>query len=207
MKAFAGNVIARTIWVDSARDIRRRGDRRRQITNLEKYDTLVDQLLCQNANEATDDFNAMIGAEFDVKTGDLTLYRANYNFPFVVQPEFDWFDHEESEFQNWKFEKVALKNREAMEVKLKPGSFVIFVSDGYIESSRDERSFSRAIQQMVANSKDILDSGMIQAHALSWASDHGKDSHSDDRTVMVFQWLPKADEMKKSGDNPMTKTA
>ncbi|MDA9951436.1 SpoIIE family protein phosphatase [Oligoflexaceae bacterium] len=207
LKAFAGNVIARTIWVDSALDLRRRKDRRSSASNLEKYDMAVDQLLCRNEQEITDDFNAMIGAEFCTKTGVISLYRANYNFPFIAQPNFEWNDQVEGEHGDWSFDKVSLPNRKIDTIQLKPGSFVIFVSDGYIESSRDELSFTRAVKGVIANSRGILDSEAIQAHALSWAQSKGKDKKSDDNTIMVFQWLPKADEIAKFDAEPQVKSA
>jgi len=193
LKAFAGNIIAKTVWVDSPLDPRRVVQRRKQQSGMERYDKLVDELLCHIDPEETEDFNALLGAEFEVDTGELKLYRANYNFPFVVQPDFDWtLDLENSEDieRKWTFNKVSVPNRQVKTLDLKPGGFVIFISDGYIETSRDELSFLRSLKKAISMNSQNVNSESLKKNIIDWALATNKDLIHDDQTVMVFQYTP-----------------
>ena len=213
LKAFASNVIAKTIWVDRPKDPRRVGERRQLPARMERYDKLMDSLLCHSNGETVDDFNALLGAEFYIDTGRLFLYRANYNSPYIFEPQFDWLspndpaktegaDQEKSPSSyGWNLEKVCLGNRQITERFLTPGSFVVFVSDGYLQNSRDEKNFLRGLGSRLAtigkeafHSQDEgraqLSTELVKGHIVDWAKQNQKDLIHDDQTVMVFQYTP-----------------
>src|SRR5690606_29163951 len=84
LKAFACNIIARSVWNRPGV----RNDRRANAqTRLEKYDAAVEELICKDGK--IPDFNAMVGAEFHQDSGIVRLYRVNYNFPILIEPNFD----------------------------------------------------------------------------------------------------------------------
>ena len=200
LKAFASNTIAKNIWGEGSSDENHHNfDQRYKGSRLEQYDKMIDQLICQQQGEAIPDFNAMIGAEFQVKEGVVQLYRANYNFPILIEPEFDW-TKKDQDTGTWQARSLAIANRELTEIKLKQGSFLVLLSDGYISSPREEVAFLKHTLQTLNNSLADIDSNELRQSSLSWLQNQ-KAEKADDRTILVFQWDQKSEAKGLTGPN------
>src|SRR5690606_24674404 len=127
LKAFASNMIAKTIWLEDHPD-GHEVERRKMPSRLQKYDQLVDRLICHSADEIPD-FNAMIGAEFMLESHKVELYRANYGFPLLIEPQFDWAESKaDCALPHWRIVSLALPNRTVTELELKAGALLVLVS-------------------------------------------------------------------------------
>jgi hypothetical protein len=201
LKAFACNIVARSVWNRPWI----KNDRRLEESMLRKYDQAVTELI--HADGEVPDFNAMVGVEFHRDRKLLKVYRVNYSFPIVVAPEFDYMTTAEGEGADWQTREISVGNQSVAEITLKEGSFIILVSDGFAENVRQRKSLIDAFKTSVAGSGRRLDEKNLLATALAWEAKKERGSQ-DDKTVLVFQWNPRAasgygdstpDRLKKAG--------
>lgn len=192
LKAFACNIVARSVWSSGSKaTLNRRGEDAR----LKRYDQEVVELICKGrVDDGVPDFNAMVGVEFLLDQRKLKLYRVNYNFPVLVTPAFDFAtQHDDAEAKGWKAKQLPLPNQESHEMPLAEGAYVLLVSDGFIETARDQREFSSYMNRALAEAPASLDPEGMKAMALGWPRIAERKIH-DDRTMLVFQWHPYAGE-------------
>lgn len=189
LKAFACNVIAKTLWCEpNVIDFRRRGERRQLPSRLEKYDDLVDRLLCRA--DSPPDFNAMVGIEFRLDEAKAMVYRVNYNFPILIEPNFAWSNLDEKlEGSPWKVKTLGLVNQVVTTLDMKPGSIIILVSDGLVDSARKVAGLVGALKEYLATRHERLNSTDIKQVAYDWMIQNSA-NEVDDKTIVVFQWAP-----------------
>lgn len=173
LKAFGCNIVAQTIWNDDIIKDRRTHFR----DSLERYDNDVVRMICQRHN--TDEFNAMIGAEFHLESGEIHLYRANYNFPTIIEPTQD-------PARPWKVRDIPLANRERTILTLRRGSFVLFLSDGLLETSREQYKLIVNLEKKLADLKS-LDCKYLKEFVLEKTKRYSENRH-DDKTMLIFHW-------------------
>lgn len=184
LKASACNVLAKTLWeVDPTGQIDRfgAGEGRR----LAELDRLTQKLMVEM--DAIPDFNSLCGCEFNLQTGRLAIYRSNFTFPIVVSPREAFDEHEApvlGEF--WAPEVVASRNQEIVFKQLKRGSFVLLMSDGFMESSRDYKQFNEYLRRQLAHRETNVTVKSMTDMILRHEAFNRK--LTDDRTLMVFQW-------------------
>lgn len=189
LKAFACNVIAKTLWCEpNIIDFRRKGERRALPSKLEKYDDLVDRLLCRA--DTPPDFNAMVGIEFKLDEAQALVYRVNYNFPILIEPTFNWDNMEQKPTGSaWKVKPLGLANQVVTTMELLPGSMIILVSDGLIDSARDLAGLVSEIRTWLAGRHEKLNSTDLKDVAYNWMIRNSANA-VDDKTIIVFQWAP-----------------
>ena len=189
LKAFACNIIAKTLWCESGTlDFRRKGDRRRQQSRLEKFDGLVERLLCNQT--VPPDFNAMIGLEFALRDKKFTVYRVNYNFPLLIEPTFEWEDGNlPPTITTWQVRNLSMNNRTLTSYDIKPGSMLILISDGLIDSPRDRAGLVRSMTKDFKSREGYLSAEAVKNAALKWTTENSVKT-VDDRTMVVIQWDP-----------------
>ena len=184
LKASACQVIAQSIW---QKDDQSEGASRVTAQPLlAAYDRYVaDYMLKMNKSQ---DLTAMAGGEFDPKTGQLALYRSNFTFPLVIQPAADLESADEHLGEIWQTQALPLKNKIITNFKLSKGAFVIFLSDGYLTSSRELFHFTRYLRRALANKDAGLTASTLSAIILRYEGFGPQKIHGDDRTLLVFQW-------------------
>ena len=189
LKAFACNIIAKTLWCESDNiDFRRKGDRRRQPSRLEKFDGLVERLLCSQT--VPPDFNAMLGLEFALREQKFTVYRVNYNFPLLIEPTFSWEkDNLPPAKTSWSVRNLSMKNKTLTNYDIKPGSMLILISDGLIDSPRDRAGLVKYMARNFETMEGYLTAEDVKKTALKWTTENSVKS-VDDRTMVVIQWDP-----------------
>lgn len=183
LKAFACNIIARSVWSKPwVRNDRRSGDSR-----LKKYDEAVVELICKDGE--TPDFNAMVGVEFSLSDSLIRLYRVNYSFPIIVEPNFAIGDTAAPRpAQAWTARSLSIPNQTIVEMPLKEGAFVLLISDGFMSSARDHRHFVDYLNHKLANASDTFTVTDMRQAALTW--EKSSVAAIDDRTLLIFQWNP-----------------
>jgi len=180
LKAFATTVIARTIWPEETHeDARRHKDRRAEDSRLIKFDQQIDRLLC--GNDDVPDFNATLGVEFLVRDSILRVYRVNYVFPILVESD---------DNGDYKARYLNVPNRKVMDFKLKPDSIVLLVSDGIIETTKEQTHFLRNINKQLIGNKNP-DPLSLKQNSLEWFYSQEKRKH-DDETIILFKWHKEA---------------
>jgi hypothetical protein len=189
LKAFACNIIAKTLWCESGTlDLRRKGERRRQPSRLEKFDGLVERLLCNQTTPA--DFNAMIGLEFALREKKFSVYRVNYNFPLLIEPTFTWEkDDLAPASTSWLVRNLSMKNRTLTGYDIKPGSMLVLISDGLIDSPRDRAGLVKSMAKDFRIIEGYLTAEDVKNAALKWTTENSVKA-VDDRTMVVIQWDP-----------------
>lgn len=189
LKAFACNIIARSVWSTRTDEMR-----------LKKYDETVVDLICRDGGEIPD-FNAMVGVEFHLDQRRIRLYRVNYNFPVLVEPNFPVGDASAPlPEQAWTASSLTIPNQTVIEADVKEGAFVILISDGFIESARDQRRFVGYLNRALARMGGTLNVNELRQVALMWEQS-AKAKAVDDRTLLIFQWNPFLAEGEKAQRN------
>jgi hypothetical protein len=183
LKASACNVLAKTIWENDQVDLKLTyGDGSR----LAEFDRVTDKLLVEM--NSTPDFNSLIGAEFTMATGELVVYRSNFTFPILITPAMSFGpDMEPVLGEFWKPEVLICRNREITRRVVPRGSFLLFLSDGFMESSRDSKLFAQYMRQQLSARDTAVDCGMITEMVLKFDG-FSRRKVVDDRTLLVFQW-------------------
>lgn len=120
---------------------------------------------------------SIVGGEFDLKRMVCTFYRVNSVYPIVVRATAD-------AETPWQVHVLPLKSRVATEVPLPRGGYVLFISDGFIDSSRTLADFSRFLMEKLALEGERLNEDSLKAHVLSYDNFART---NDDKTLLVFR--------------------
>jgi serine phosphatase RsbU (regulator of sigma subunit) len=191
LKASATSVIARALWDDRASA----GDEGAVSTKLATYDAQLCEFMGQMSDEP--DVPALGGAEVDLRTGEVTLYRANFPFPIVVERKPTTSDDASLQpgFELWRPALVPLANRHVTLRQLAPGSLIILASDGFIDTSRKTADFLAYLRRYLATKDETLAAEAVR-DAILRSDLFAQTEPRDDRTLLVFQW-----------DGPLAETA
>jgi hypothetical protein len=188
LKASACNVLAKTIWELDHSSRFSFGDGAR----LAELDRMTQAMLVEM--NAVPDFSSLCGAEFDLRGGRLAVYRSNFTFPVLVSPVVPLRDGMEPFLgELWRVEAVVCRNQEVAVRQLVRGGFVLIMSDGFLESSRDMKRFSSYLREALATRDAGLTAGAIGELVMRYEPVDTRPV--DDRTLMVFQWRPGAREV------------
>lgn len=180
LKASATSVIARSLWEERATEAWVPG-------KLATYDQQVGSFLGQMSENP--DIPAMGGAELDLRTGELSLYRANFPLPLLLEPAVP-LEHAGAHLgELWNPIVLPLVNRTVTVRQLKPGSILILTSDGFIDTSRRTREVVHYLRQQLSSKDETLNVDAIK-NLLVKCDLFEKNAMPDDRTLLVFQWLP-----------------
>ncbi len=182
LKASISHQIAKTIWNQSGIEKR-----------LETYDSQL-QSFFDNLDQKTSDFNALAGAEFDLNSNTLNVYRSNYGAPFLIKPSSSMYSdstREELKSISLELSPLAIKHKTEYQCNLEPGSILIVVSDGYLYNSRAEVSLFKYLKSCIQDQDFILnkDSYKYILAINSWFKSLDNPP-LDDRSIILFQWLP-----------------
>jgi hypothetical protein len=129
----------------------------------------------------------------------LCLYRSNFTFPVLISPKVEFADDLEpflGEF--WIPEVLVSRNQEILQRRLKRGSFLLFMSDGFMESSRDMKQFIGYLRIQLASKGTNVTVASITELVLRYEQ-FVVNRTNDDRTLMAFQWT--LDRRRLSMDN------
>lgn len=201
LKAFACNIIARSIW--SRPWVR--NERRTEDMRLRKYDEAVVDLICKDGE--IPDFNAMVGVEFHLQEKLIRLYRVNYSFPVVVEPNFAVGEPPATlPAQAWTARSLSIPNQTVVEMPLKEGTFVLLISDGFMASARDHHHFIGYLNRSLAKSDHQLNVNQLRQTSLTWEKSADV-KEIDDRTLLIFQWNPHAQAADQTGDEALDQPA
>ncbi len=196
LKASACNVLAKTIWEAEKGAPATAGDGSRFV----EYDRLTQRLLVEM--NAVPDFNSLIGAEFSTETGILSVYRSNFTFPVIISPKVALDDAFEPYLgELWTPELVATHNQTIERRLIKRGSFVLFISDGFMESSRDYKVFTAYLRRSLASRDANANVETITDLVVKYEVFDRR--IIDDRTLLVFQWTNKAIQKKTEMGQPV----
>lgn len=195
LKASACNVLAKTIWENDKAVQPAVGDGSRFL----EYDRLTQKLLVEM--NAVPDFNSLVGAEFSTETGELAVYRSNFTFPVLISPKVALDDSFEPYLgELWTPELLASHNQVVERRVIRRGSFLLFLSDGFMESSRDYKAFTTYLRQALASRDANANVETITDLVVKY---DGFDRRIiDDRTLLVFQWTNKAIQKKTEMGKP-----
>lgn len=179
LKASICTTIADSIWCENQV---RAGDG--EASRLMTYDRRLHSFLSKVANAP--EIVSLVGGEFDLRARVMTLYRVNGVFPLALEPVATG---------GWSARVIPVKNRETIRVPLLQGGFVIFLSDGYVDTSRIMANFREFLE---TNLKDAPTS--LRAHELKarLASYHGFSRSNDDKTMLIFRMQDPAIAMKEA---------
>ena len=182
LKASISHQIAKTIW--NQHGIEKR---------LETYDSQL-QNFFDNLDQKTSDFNALAGAEFDLNTKLLNIYRSNYGAPFLIKPSTALYSdstQEELKASFLELTPLAIKHKTEHQCKLDPGSVLIIVSDGYLYNSRAEVSLFKYLKSCIQDRDFILTQSITKyITAINNWYKSLENPPVDDKSIIVFQWLP-----------------
>jgi hypothetical protein len=174
LKASGVSVLANAVWRDEVEG---------QDGNLNRYARRVQDLYERMSPIA--DVVAIGGAEFDCNKSELTLYRENFPFPILMTPrtgveneEARWDDH-------WIVQLLPLPNATETSIVIPENSFVVFTSDGFMESSKSSHEFVKHLRKHLAKadlqlSADSLRDQILECQAFL--------NRHDDRTLTVFHY-------------------
>lgn len=172
LKAYACKVIARSVWTDTVNFIGTASPQR-----LLAYEDAVESFVCKHGSN-TSDFNAMIGAELDINTGHISLYRTNHGFPVLVTPTPGGFQAT----------ALAIPNRVLWQMNLKPESYLVFLSDGFISNPRMLKQYLDFLNKNLLTKTD-LNPISLRELMLSWEG-FMRNSIVDDKTLLICAWDP-----------------
>jgi hypothetical protein len=181
LKASACNVLAKTIWENGAH-----GGRPGSGERLVEYDRVTGKLLVEM--NAVSDFNSLVGAEFTPATGELVIYRSNFTFPILIEPVVPLVEEPVDVLgELWRPSVLVSRNREIHRCTIPRGSFVLFLSDGFMESSREAKQFTDYLRRELAKRDDKLTCDAITDVVLRFEGFKNR-RVVDDRTLLAFQW-------------------
>lgn len=186
LKASVCQVIAKLIWEDF--------ERSKGIPSSESYIRMYEKRLRQFFSSVNDspDVVAFVGCEINQHTGRAEIYRANFTFPFLISPrEDEAIDVTEptSEKGYWKIDLLSVKHQEPTYFQLKNGSFLMFMSDGYIAGSRDAYAVLKLMTQKLAPFGAELASSDLKT-IIRNDPRLNRPEVDDDRTFVIVQWKP-----------------
>lgn len=199
LKAFASNIVARTLWEEATQDEVPLG------TRLAEYVQRISRLIATQGDQVAD-FTAVVGAEFDTFTGKLGLYRFNYVSPLLIEP---LTERGRGGGQNsrvsYRVRKKIVQHGTCVQTRLLPGSYIVLLSDGIIGSSRDEHSVIEYLESRLAEVPRAPSAESLKSMLLNWPGyNRSASSQNDDRTMIVFSWHPQV--VAKQGSDSETET-
>ncbi len=138
------------------------------------YDMRLHSFLSKVANQS--EVVALVGGELNLETGTLALYRVNGIFPLVIEPN--------ELGDGWNIRVVPVRNREAMELTARVGTFAVFISDGYIDNSRTMNHFHTYLGKILAGFRPgMLTGAILKAKILEFGEFA---TTGDDKTLLVL---------------------
>ncbi len=171
LKASICSTIADSIWAE--RQVRVDDA---PAARFRTYDMRLHAFLSKVANQ--DEMVALIGAEFNLTTGTLGLYRVNGIFPVIIEPTDGDPD------KAWSVKVLPVRNRELTTHKLRPGGFALLLSDGYIDNSRSMSHF-QAYMSETLRTRPVLSAAALKAAILGFG-EFAKTN--DDKTMLVLRY-------------------
>lgn len=187
LKASSVSVIATTVWHHEPQAEWTSG-------KITRYVSMVKDFFERMA--AVPDIVAVGGGEFDLKTGNISLYRQNFPFPFVITPKQHAKEAKESRWDDtWVIAMLPLANETEVKMNLAPGTFIIFSSDGFLDNSRVSHEFMKYLRKHIARESNNLTAEQVRKVILDCKIFQGNHT-ADDRTLTIFQWNQNAETVK-----------
>jgi hypothetical protein len=155
----------------------------------------------QNLSSYDDcDLVASTSFELDYNTGEYTLFKSNYLAPIVVRNKVTATRDREKILRaamgervqhlgadSWSVSSLHSANQTLSSGVLTPGSFLILISDGFIDSSVTYFRMLRELRLSLARENHILDATRLKAIILKL--NIFKDAVAcDDRTLLILEW-------------------
>ena len=194
LKASACNVLAKTLWGQPGSHLNIAPGH-----NLRRFDTMTQEVLVEA--DQTPDFNSLISAEFDLNTGDLSIYRSNFSFPILIRPAPNVREPNDAVLgEFWNINLITTANQQVFTMPIPRGTFLIFLSDGFLESSRELKKFTVYLRRKLASYQGEIHVNTLNEIALAYEG-FAVNVKNDDRTLLVFQWEFK-EVKEKSSDTP-----
>jgi|GEM_PF-1281148 len=181
LKASACNVLAKTLWGQKSE-----ASNNVPGFNLKRFDTMTQEVLVEK--DRTPDFNSLISAEFNMDSGELSIYRSNFSFPILIRPSTNVKNANEpvlGEF--WTVNLITTPNQQIFTMPIPRGTFLMFLSDGFLESSRDLKKFTAYLRRKLAPYAGEIHVNSLNEFALSYEG-FAVNTKNDDRTLLIFQW-------------------
>src|SRR5690606_31048019 len=122
------------------------------------------------------DFNAMLGAEVDLESGRMALYRANYQMPIVITPSLM-----KDGAKDWQTSTQVLRHRQLQFQNLPAGSFVILMSDGFLSEARHLSQILKLLKYELKQSGQRMTGQRLRRLLLTWDASTDR-QHDDDKT-------------------------
>jgi hypothetical protein len=179
LKASACNIIAKTIWSDTLKQ----NIRILPGSRLLEFDRLSRELLVENGT--IPDFQSLIAAEFHTESNQLYVYRSNYIFPVVLSPKSEDLSVAHVGGR-WRVEPLIVANKTMTHINLAKGSFVLFMSDGLVDSSRDFRKIILHLRRALADRSSPLDAKQLSKITFE-LEDFKNRPMNDDQTLLIFE--------------------
>jgi hypothetical protein len=179
LKAYACNVIAKTVWSQG----KLTHDRRIFRSLFPVYQEQVVQMLKHQDDSMP--FNAFTGVEIFLRQQTAVVYRSNYNEAVVMTPG----------ERGVEISVLACRSGDYIEVPLRPGTCFLLVSDGLIQNSKAQKQFvdqlSTAFKGNMSLGAGILTAKDILDVVLDPEKIHLSDV-DDDRTILILRWTGRA---------------
>lgn len=176
LKAAACQQIARSIWSAGLGALGKLKGQR-----LVDYDHQVESFL-GSIGEDIPDFNAMLGAEVDLESGRMALYRANYQMPIVITPSLM-----KDGAKDWQTSTQVLRHRQLQFQNLPAGSFVILMSDGFLSEARHLSQILKLLKYELKQSGQRMTGQRLRHLLLTWDASTDR-QHDDDKTFVILHW-------------------
>jgi hypothetical protein len=180
LKASGVSVIANSIW-------------RTPISPLVGYEAFVayqsavERFYRQLAVDA--DIVAFSGFDFDANTGKSVFFRVNFPFPFLIEPKSDHQSGEDSrKSDRYRVSMLPLSSGNHVELTLLPGTIIVLLSDGFIDTSRKSTDLQRYLRKHLNDPNFDPNESNIKELILK-CSLFKTDQLSDDRTLLVFKYI------------------
>lgn len=179
LKAYACNVIAKTVWGQGTLT----HDRRQFRSLFPLYQEQVVAML-KHQDDASP-FNAFTGIEVFIRQQMAVVYRSNYNEALVISPD----------PAGAKIDVLSSRSGQFVEVPLKPGVCFLFLSDGLIPNSKIQKQFLDQLKVAFADNSALAKGELTSQEILNVMLDPQKMKLSDiddDRTIIILRWNGKA---------------
>jgi serine phosphatase RsbU (regulator of sigma subunit) len=181
LKASGVNVIANSIWRHPS------GRSLQGFEAFNSYHQSVERFYRQLAIEA--DIVAFAGMEFEPATGRAIFFRVNFPFPFLIEPKSEHLLGEESRrTDQYRITMLPLSSGHFVELTLKPGTVVVMMSDGFIDTSRKATDLQRYLRKHLNDPLFVVSEANIKELILK-CSLFKAEQLTDDRTLIVFKYI------------------
>ena len=175
LKAYACNVIAKTVWSQGGL----MHDRRVFRSLFPVYQEQVVQMLRHQDDSMP--FNAFTGVEIFIRQQIAVVYRSNYNEAVVMSPGENGVE----------ISVLACRSGDYIEVPLKPGTCFLLVSDGLIQNSKAQKQFVDQLRTAFAGNMALGEGLLTAKEILDVVLDPEKillSDVDDDRTILILRW-------------------